>query len=180
MKIVLRFPLLVPLASFCLVSAMFAPMEYSVGIAYVGRTGNVVQLVIWLLGVLNEIYLVCYLMQHLTKTRMTAWIGRGTAICSVGALVIAFVFVCATYRTVSYTSVTALLSWKSGELAEYDAQVEERLTVLEDKNTDEVLLAPLTTHPYLLYFDDITDNPRDWRNKGMARFYQKSSVCLKE
>lgn len=178
-----RLPLLVPVISYCLVSAMFAPTEYTMGVSYVGRTGNVILLMIQLLGILNEVYLLGWLVQGREGGPGVKALGneekggRLLGFCILLAL-LSLAFVLGTYRSRNYTSVTAILSWRSGELAAYDAQMRRRLEVLEDDSQEKVKLAPLEHRPYLLYFDDITEQKKDWRNTSMAKYYDKKWVKL--
>ena len=177
--ITFRLPGLMLAGSFCLICAMFAPMEYTAGISYIGRTANVILLMIELAGFLNEIYLLGWLDQkfHLSSLKINE--GKGMAFYLLITACICMVTVLSTYRTRTYTSITAILSWKSGELSDYDSQIRSRLELLENEEEEDLQLAALTQHPTLLYFDDITEDQSDWRNKAMARFYGKKSVVIK-
>ena len=180
-RISFRFPLLTPLVSYCLISAMFAPTEYSLQIAYIGRTGNVVLLMIQLLGVLNEIYILGWIVGKMKKSRSgkKGKSEKKLLIFSVVVGMLALGTVLLTYRDkVNYTSIIAVLSLRSGEVKQYDTEIRERLALLENGEKEALTLKPLQTHPYLLYFDDITENAKDWRNFYMARFYQKKYVVL--
>lgn len=177
-----RFPVIIPIASFCLVSAMFAPTEYTMGLDYVGRTGNVIQLMIQLLGILNEIYLLGYLAQK-HRERNYEWINKleqfsvkGTVGFAALMAVMALTTVAVTKDNVTYTSISAVHSLRSGEAAAYDAEVRERIYLLENSEEKKLELNYIIVKPYLLFFDDITDNKKDWRNKSVAKFYGKKSV----
>lgn len=61
---------------------------------------------------------------------------------------------------------------------QYDSQIDGRLVILNDKNTDEVVLSPLTVWPQLIYFDDIETDPTNWKNVSMASYYGKTSVKI--
>ena len=47
-------------------------------------------------------------------------------------------------------------------------------------DTAQVQVAPLTAKPELLFCEDITDNPDEWINQVVARFYRKDEVYLDE
>lgn len=53
------------------------------------------------------------------------------------------------------------------------------MDLLYDDSIQDVELQELSVKPYVLYFDDITNNPDDWRNTAVAEYYNKSSVILK-
>jgi hypothetical protein len=56
----------------------------------------------------------------------------------------------------------------------------ERLSLYEDKNLPDVSLPQLTARPKALFVDDIRSDPKDFRNKTMALYYDKKSVSLSE
>ncbi len=39
-------------------------------------------------------------------------------------------------------------------------------------------VAPYSEKPYLLFFDDITDDPENWKNMAVSAFYGKQTVKL--
>lgn len=182
-----KLPLLMPVVSFCLISAMFFPTEYSVGLAYLGRTGNVILFMIQLLGVLNEIYLLGWLAEkhragnYSRLVRIEKAGSRTVAAFFAVLIILAGVSVLVTYKSEEkYTSMYAFHSLRSGEALAYHEQIMQRLEVLENGVKEKVTFAPIEHRPYLLYFDDITDNRKDWRNRSMARFYGKKSVVISQ
>ena len=76
------------------------------------------------------------------------------------------------------TSWSAFNSLRTGEAKLYFQEHQERLTVLEDDTIKDVYFEPYTSAPYLLFFGDITDDPDDWVNRGLAAFYNKNTVTL--
>ncbi len=58
-------------------------------------------------------------------------------------------------------------------------QLEDRLAQYQDESQRDVLLEPLREKPYLLYFEDVTEDPSHWRNRAAASFYGKDSVRLR-
>ena len=76
-------------------------------------------------------------------------------------------------------SVTAVKSLISGEAKTYDMEMKQRQQAyLSD--TAQVQVSPLTAKPELLFWEDITDNPDEWINQVVARFYRKDEVYLDE
>ena len=52
--------------------------------------------------------------------------------------------------------------------------------VLKTTEEKKVEVQSTTAHPHLLFFDDITTDTSDWRNKYMAKWYGKKKVVLVE
>lgn len=75
------------------------------------------------------------------------------------------------------TSVSAAKSLLSGEARQYDREAKERLTVLLGEESS-VALKPYSCHPELLFWEDIKEDPADWVNCAVARFYGKEEVRL--
>ncbi len=75
------------------------------------------------------------------------------------------------------TTYSAIQSLRKGEAAQYLAEYEERLEILA--GDDRVVeLEPFSGKPYLLYFGDITDDPENWENKSMSRYFEKDEIYL--
>ena len=172
------FPALVTLISFGLFAAQFTPTIYALGITGAGRVLNLYRfsMFIWLYG--NEIYWIGWI-----KRRLGALSGPPKAsfllpIWLMGGVILLYSL--HIWAGSTLTSVSAWKSLRSGEAAQYYAQYQERLIILEDDTQKEVALAPYSVKPYLLFFNDIVEDPNDWVNREVARWYHKDSVILQE
>lgn len=65
-----------------------------------------------------------------------------------------------------------------GEARQYDSEVDARVTILEGDET-KVYLQPYSSHPKLLFLIDIQEDPDNWINCAVAKFYKKEEVHLK-
>ena len=79
----------------------------------------------------------------------------------------------------SFTGVGALSTLLSGDAKAYHESAVRRFELLKDEELQDVKLDDFDVKPYLLYFDDITQDPTDWRNEDISTFYGKNSVVLK-
>lgn len=68
----------------------------------------------------------------------------------------------------------------SGEAADFREENRVRIELLENGEGEDVVLQSYSARPYLLFADDITTNPADWRNKALAGYYHCSSVVVEE
>lgn len=82
------------------------------------------------------------------------------------------------------TSLCAARSLLIGEAQQYDAQMQERLAILEDPALDgeDVTVPAFTVRPYLLFLYglELTEDPSYWINETVAEYYDKGSVTLVE
>ena len=78
-----------------------------------------------------------------------------------------------------FTSVSAAYSLLTGEAQEYDRVADGRMQLLlsDEKN---VVLQPFTTRPFLLFFNDITEDPENLGNIAMAEYFGKETIKLQK
>ena len=74
--------------------------------------------------------------------------------------------------------VSALRSLTTGEARTYHQEQQNRKAIYNDPSIINAEVTPFTARPYVLYFDDITDDAGDWRNVSVAETYGKESVVL--
>lgn len=77
-----------------------------------------------------------------------------------------------------YTFTSALQDLHSGTAALFASEQKERLIVLQDESIEDAVLPELSVNPDLLFFSDITEDPSEWTNDAMARYYGKRSVVM--
>ncbi len=173
-----KYPWLVSLYSFCLFAAMDAPTLYGGIEATPGRVENIRYYAMLILFVINIFYWFGWLSKNSLK-----YIGKNKFRLSLGYLAgIVFIFLVGTINYPSYriTSYSALQSYKLGQIGMYKHIYNQRLEILENPEiTDAVLREYPRKKPFILFFDDITEHPDDWRNQAMARYYHKNTVRLR-
>lgn len=172
-----RFPALVSLFSYCLFSAMFCPPVYAMGNVGDKRLLNIIYFAFLLLLALN----LCYWLGWLSKRTRASQAGAGRlALLPLAAAVLVFGGGCvaAMAAGTGFSSVAAVISMTSGEAQAYHACARQRFEILNDGSVKDARLARFPCEPYLLFFDDITEDPTDWRNVDMSSYYGKDSVVL--
>lgn len=171
------FPVLVSLWSFCLFAAMFCPTRYATGGTGGGRILNIVFYAFLLLLALNLLYWQGWLCRKRMRCGETGPSLRALPLLLALALCLVCVVASALLRG-GLAPVAALSSLRSGQAAAYAEEAAARRAILEDPSEPSPAFTPFTDPPYLLYVNDITEDPEDWRNQGMAVFYEKDSVLL--
>lgn len=73
-------------------------------------------------------------------------------------------------------------SWEiyNGRAKNFAEQFDERLTTMEDMDSDEILEVTPLPFSRCLRFDDVTSDKEDWRNKAWESYYGKSIITIEE
>lgn len=74
--------------------------------------------------------------------------------------------------------LSAAYSLATGEAQAFHAQMLERAGICRNAPGGDVVLPTRTAEPRVLAYEDITTDPSDWKNTGMALYYGNSSVRL--
>ena len=67
----------------------------------------------------------------------------------------------------------------SGKAHRYDSQFTDRYKQIAECQTNICEVNVLSDVPATIYFDDITSNAEDWRNKEYAKYFGKEAIVLK-
>ena len=78
------------------------------------------------------------------------------------------------------TTMKAISQLNNGILKQYSKELDERVKLYENKALKGVTVKALTVKPNLIYFDDVTENPEDWRNESIRQYYKKDFVVLEK
>lgn len=74
--------------------------------------------------------------------------------------------------------LSAVYSLVAGEAQEFHAQMLERAEICRNAPGEDVVLPARAVEPWVLAYEDITTDPADWKNTGMAGYYGNASVRL--
>ena len=77
------------------------------------------------------------------------------------------------------TTITACKVWIKGEAKQYDLEYKERLAQLEDETVSDVVFAPYTIEPNLVFIADALDDPEFVNSREWADFYGKNSLIVR-
>lgn len=178
-------PVLVAVYSYCLLSATLTPPLYAIGNISAERIQALAFIIYLLLLTINVGYLTGWVRKRLAP--VTAEEGSRFSLNTVTALLIcgAFLLFGSVLSIIPephyFTYSSALTDLANGSAREYGEALKGRAALLKAAGEDEdVRLEPLPALPELLYFDDITADSEDWRNRAMSRYYKVHSVIVKE
>ena len=176
-----RMPILVLLFSFCLFSASFTSSHYGLGEAGLPRTFNNCKMLYHLLLVINEVYFIGWLRIKLKECKKAklrqVGISHWLIFYVVVSVSLAGVFLACDNKEAYYPSYASAKYMHQGFALYYHVQYLERITILNDP-AKTVYLTEIAPKLNVLYVDDITTNPSDWRNQQYARWHGKDAVIL--
>ena len=189
-----RAPLLVVAYSYCVLSAMFTPSLFATGDVGGGRIFNIIFLDSMLWVMFSLFYCMGWFYRKLEAFNAAEKAGKDAVGKSESCFerkevrwylagVLSFgVFAGAMYMKVNpdyFTTTSAVYSLVSGEASAYGKETAERESLLQEaaeNGESEIAIPKLTVHPYLLFWSDIEEDAGDWKNKSMARYYQKDAI----
>lgn len=174
-----RMPGLFSFVTISLVASMNTPLLYAMGGAGIPRQVNILKMCFQLVLVINLFYWLGWInrrndqiIEKLSKTEMAC------GCCFLFLLGTLIHFKYDEQVLNDYSSYAAYISLRTGEAAAFDREYKERMDIIE-KSGSVVEANEFTVKPYLLYFDDITRDSSDWRNKAYAAWWGKDSIVIK-
>jgi hypothetical protein len=190
-------PVWVTLGAYCVLSAMFTPTLYAVGMVGLSRVDNIIQMVYYLCLFFITAYWMGWISHRkdssvrtsdkvlrIEEGRRMAGKRLGLFLESTGNIMTAC-FVCLillvwifTADKNTYTSVSALRSLVNGEAKTFYAEAMERHDIYTDEDITDVELAPYSAKPALFSFEDLSEEPGYWTNLAVTQYYHKAYVRI--
>lgn len=189
-KVSFRFPcpLIVLLFGYCLTSAMITPPVFAVGNMEAGRLQALTYLMYILILSLCVGYVTGWVRQkwtggqNETAAESLSGFSAESCWCLVGCIVF---LVLGSVLTVIpephyYTFSSACTDLLNGSAATYGDALKERMEIYRSGGEGIIEVKPLPAQPVLLYFSDIKEDPEDWENKGLSRYYGFEGVVVRK
>lgn len=187
-------PVWVTAGAFCILSAMFTPTLYAVGMTGLARVDNIIQMVYYLCLFFVTIYW-CGRISHRedipqaeqTPGQRNLSAGQyfgcflektGNVMIAAGILLVLAVWVLTADKN-TYTSISALRSLVKGEAAVFYTEAMERHELYVNENVTDVVVEPFSARPALFDFNDLTEDSENWLNQAVTGYYHKNSVRLR-
>lgn len=192
-------PVWVTAGAFCILSAMFTPTLYAVGMVGLSRVDNIIQMVYYLCLFFLTTYWFGWISHNAPRTEDNGETGVGkpeekpspgkrlgaflestqnimTVVCML--LVLAVWLLTADKNT--YTGISALRSLMNGDAAVYYEEAMERHALYVDESVTDVVVKPFSARPAVFDFEDLTENEGNWLNLAVAGYYHKNSVKMQD
>lgn len=168
------YPVFVIILSVGFNCALLSPPYYAMGVEGEGRLTNVIYYMYVALLLFDTMYIFGWIITHIkikenkNTKKISILTNMWIPICLCGTMLLL-----GGIDTHGYEAFRELMS---GEAREYNRENCERADFLENTDFEDVFVTPFSVYPELLYFDDITYDINDWRNRAMAYYYGLNSV----
>ena len=171
-----KLPWLVTLFSFGLQASMNCPTYYAYADPGPGRVENIRFFAMVILIVINMFYWEGWLLKKMSFRSGVSLEGMKLSFLLIIGMLFAGTLALSEKQPI--TSISAYKSYRSGDAGLYKHVFQQRLEILNDPETKDALLREFPVKPYVLFFDDISDDPEDWKNIAVRKYYHKDSVRL--
>ena len=174
-------PALVTAGAYCVISAMFTPTLYAVGMTGLSRVDNIIQMTYYLAVLFVTAYWLGYFSHRARRGDSAAEAfglfleragSRMTAVC---LLLLMAVWVLTADKN-TYTSISALRSVAYGEAQTFYREALARYEIYTDESIADAVVTPYSERPALFDFTDLSEDEGNWMNLAVARYYHKDSV----
>ena len=187
-----RHPVWVSIGAFCILSAMFTPTLYAVGMVGLSRVDNIIQMVYYLMLFMVTIYWFGWFShadEDLKKEEDTeekpsagkllgAFLERTQNMMTIFCMLLVLAVWLLTADKNTYTSVSALRALVNGDAAVYYTEAMERHELYVDESITDVVITPYSARPAVFDFEDLNEDAGNWLNLAVSRYYHKNSVKL--
>lgn len=178
-------PVLMTAGAYCVLSAMFTPTLFAVGMAGLSRVDNIIQITYYVAVFLLTTYWLGYFSHRTGGERKDSaaeafgmFMERAGGRMSVVCLILLLAVWTLTANKNTYTSISALRSLVKGEAKTFYGEAMERYALYTDQNLADVELKPYSERPALFDFDDLSEDEGNWLNLAVTNYYHKNSVKL--
>lgn len=178
-------PVLVTAGAYCIISAMFTPTLFALGMTGLSRVDDIIQMTYYLAVFLVTTYWMGYFSHRQRQEdgaveafgQFLERAGNGMSVVCLLLLLAVWVL---TADKNTYTSFSALRSVVKGEARTFYQEAMERHALYTDEDITEVVVAPYSERPALFDFTDLSADEGNWMNLAVARYYHKDSVrCVR-
>lgn len=176
-------PFLVTAGACCVLSAMFTPTLFAVGMTGLSRVDNIIQMTYYIAVLSVTTYWFGYFSHRhqeenaeSTADALGMFLERAGSRMSVVCLLLLLAVWVLTADKNTYTSISALRSLAKGEAQTFYEEAMERHALYTDENIMDVEVTPYSEKPYLFSFEDLSEDPENWLNLAVTRYYHKDSV----
>lgn len=182
-KINFEHPIIVTIFLFLISCSVYAPGIYS-GDQVSGGVSDTIYFVFILFYFLSIIYIIGYMKLRVGKKEIKVKFGKKQIgieqIRSIGIIVIVTVCIVGTPIILNHSAYKVCVDFiASGQLKDFEEQMQERLAILNDPTIEDVVLPEMNDQQGPFMHMPATRNPEHYTNRCIARFYSKNSViCI--
>ncbi|WP_286081027.1 DUF6056 family protein [Parablautia intestinalis] len=180
-------PMLVLLYGYCITSAMFTPSLFALGNIGAGRIQGLAYWVFILALTLSAGYITGWARKKYEENTIPSGLSSPVlppVLCwwilgFTGFLGFTFL-ITVIPEPYHYTATSAVTDMINGTVQGYFLEQESRIEMYKNGAGKDIVVMELENQPELLFFNDISDDPGDWINLGVARYYNLNSVSMEK
>ncbi len=176
------YPVLILAGGFCFLSAMSSPPFYILGESGPLRLRNLIYVNFVILSTGVYAYFLGWLITNKMREEQVTYIAGlydGISQKYTAAFTLVMLIWLSAGNSQSYgSSLEAAKELLNGSAAQYHAEIQKRYELYENPEIEVVVVEPLSVKPEVIFFDDITDDPENWKNISTAKYFDKKSVRL--
>ena len=169
-------PVWVTAGAFCLLSAMFTPPLYAVGMVGLSRVDNIIQMVYYLVLFSVTTYWFGWLTHKKKMTILENLFEKYSNVLVLGCIVAFIAVWIFTADKNTYAGISALRSLVKGDAAVFYEEEMERYEMYTDEEIKDVVVATHSARPYVFDSRDVSWDVDHWINVTMAHYYHKNSI----
>ncbi len=182
-------PFLFICLSFCIYSAQITPVIFAQGIRIPYRIMNIVYFnyfpfiginLFYLLGFLKRRHKIPSMAKPFSVPHYYMAIFLGILIFTLGSIRVSESDNGNVVLSNLPFTPSAVYSLVTGEAKTFDLESKERIAYMKATKGSNIVLEPLTKHPYVLFHSDITENSYHWKNRHYAEFYGKRTARISD
>jgi len=173
-KMKFSYPLIFTLISFSVFCAQYTPTLYAgAGLGSARLTNIIYYSYYWLM--ISNLYYWCGWVNKKHERIYNKIKLNNNKVIIITSILMALLCI---YNIKDLSTIKVLKSLLIGEAQIYDREYRERIEILEDVNIKKVGFKPFSVYPEPIFFSDIDENPKDWKNTPLARIYNKKEIKL--
>ncbi len=177
-------PIWVTAGIYCVISAMFTPTLYAVGMVGLARVDNIIQMVYYLGLFAGTAYWLGYFSHRKSEGTAAEVFGSflertGNKMTLAGLFLVLVVWVFTADKN-TYTSFSAARSLVNGDAQTFYEEAMERHEIYVNEDIVDVELDPYSAKPALFSFDDLSTDRGNWLNLAVMQYYHKAYVELRD
>lgn len=175
-KITIKCPILSIIFSLIVIGGMFAVPYYAMGTFGKPRLTNVVWITFIILSWINYTLILGFLEnKHVITFDLDGEDFKKMFV--VIALISLFLVFYLPQDDVCSNSYVCLHELHSGVAKKFSIEMDDRIKYIKSTNETEIKLKPITPGS-VLYFYDIRDDPEEWPNTSMEKYFNKKSISI--
>lgn len=171
-----QYPLVVIIVSVAWLSIMYCPPFYALGGCGADRLINIVYYCYVILLFVDMTYLIGWLQNIIPEEYLFKLSVSNKMFLSTIVILSFALFLSSVLDTWAFEAVNELYNREAQIYAE---EFDEREMLIFNSKEKEIKVSEFSVKPQILFFDDITNNKNDWRNKGVSDYYGLESIVLK-